>query len=359
MIEAEIASNGTFYAIDKVLTPSFFNSIMGPLLTDLNKSDFLYVIEQVGYSGVLSNKESSLGLFIVNNDRFEELGYRISNKGLPILDERLQYFEGDEWLDVPAHEVNDFVDRHLILYDENIDFSGKGFVKNMNVFNLMKYQDNKLYVNETEINGTDELYAEILSVDNSHNNGATYVISNPLSAPQSDMYAIIANDAKFAEFENLLIAAGIIENDKITSSFLSIDNYILLAPTNELVSSGLSNGSIPPLPMDSEDEETQNAKREALYTYCAQYFISMNENGLSNYLVPGDNESRNYQTKAKAESWSVTNPERVKLHIDSSSDILQITSEKGELFMTENEVSGMICTDGLVYEVDGIFSINE
>ena len=359
LVEAEIASNGTFYGINKVLTPSFFSTIMNPLLTDLDYSDFLYVIEQVQYSGVLSNKNSSLGLFIMNNEKFAELGFRISNKGLPILDERLQYLDGDEWKDVPGDQVNDFVDRHVILYDESIDFSGKGFVKNLNVFSLFKYQDDKLYVNESEISGEDELYSEILSFNDTHSNGATFMISNPLSAPQSDMYDIIANDGNFAEFENLLIAAEIIENEEITSSFLSIDNYILLAPTNDLITAGLADGSIPPLPLDSEDEETQNDKRAALFKYCSQYFVSMNENGLSNYLVPGDDVSRDYKTKAKSDSWSVTNPQRVTLHINSSSDILQITSEKGEMINTENEVSGMICRDGLVYKVDGIFSINE
>ncbi|MCL3781862.1 hypothetical protein EMN47_15865 [Prolixibacteraceae bacterium JC049] len=353
----ELGSNGVVYGINKVLEPSLFNSVMkGVIQTDKTQL-FSWFVEKSLNINLLNNRDLDLALFVADDDSFNEDLIRITKEGYPFGDEKIEVnFTGD-WKEYNISDLSKMVDLHIALLEKDFDFSGKGFVKNVTNFSLIKYADNKLYINEDELGEEDQLYAEVLSTDKSPTNGNVYKISKTLNSPKYSISKLGETYTEFREFKRLLRKANLMtESSKFTSKF-GFDNYIMLAPENEVILKGIDDGAIPEIPLDSDSGEVLKEKQDALAKWCLQYFISMQKNDQPNYLVPGDNTSKVFNSmQLDNENSTPTKLVYTKLKCTASSDNLTVLNKE-----TNSSVSSIVTTpvyigtDGIVYSVDGLF----
>ncbi|TKG87143.1 hypothetical protein EYV94_28480 [Puteibacter caeruleilacunae] len=354
---SKVCSNGVVYGLDKVLAPSFFNSVLGPVLFNSNETIFSWIVEKTQSTGVLNNRAVNLGLIVPNNDSYTDLGYRVSNEGYPIGDEKIQYDNNGKWKDVSSTNLSKMMDLHIAILDGAIDFTQEGIVKNLGEFSLFKYKDNKLYVNESDLDELDKLYAEVLDVDESAINGVTYRVTNPLKPASSKMGQLFSSYDDYEEFANLLEKAGVLNNGSLSSSFISIDNYIVMAPSNAAILSGIAGGTIPEIPLDSEEEEVREEKQKVLKEWCSQYFVSMQENSETNYMIPQDQEAKTFKTKQIDKANSTPSKKAyVKVTCTPNGNTLSVENQKtGASFTTREDVPVMIAKNGVLYSIDGLF----
>ncbi|TKG96333.1 hypothetical protein EYV94_03500 [Puteibacter caeruleilacunae] len=352
-----IGSNGVIYGLNKVLSPSFFNSVLGPVLFNPNESIFSWIVEKTQSTNLVNNRSIGLGLIVADNEAFTDKGYRVSNEGYPIGDEKIQYNDNGSWKDYPYQDLVRLMDLHIAVIDDNIDFSQEGIVKNLGSFSLFKYKNNKLYVNESDLNETDKLYAEILEIDETPINGITYHVTNPLTPAKNKLGGLLSGYDQFSEFGNLLEKCELLDGGKLKSSLVGVDNFIVLAPSNSAIAQGIANGLIPALPQDSDEDEVKEDKIDELQVWCKQYFISMQENSQTHYLIPGDPKSKEFETmQFDPQNSTVTKKAYVKVDCTPNAESLTVKSHKtGKELETNADEPVMIASNGLLYSIDELF----
>lgn len=353
----ELGSNGVVYGLNKVLEPSLFNTVMKGVLQTEETQFFSWFIEKTLNINLLNNNQLSLALFVADDASFGEDMVRISKEGYPFGDEKIEQNSTGDWKEYNIASLSRMVDLHIAFLDKDFDFTGKGFVKNVNNFSLMKYDNNRLYINEEELDETDKLYAEVLNTDKTPTNGNVYRISRVLNSPQNSISEIAEANDEFKEFKRLLRKAKLMtDKSKYTASF-GFDKYIMLAPTDQAVLDGIKNGTIPEVPLDSDAGDVLKEKQEVLAKWCLQYFVSMQKNDQANYLVPGDNTTMVFSSmQLDTESSTPTKLVYTKLKCTATSDNLTVVNMETKGSVTSIAATPVyIGTDGIVYSVDGLF----
>lgn len=278
-----IASNGTFYGLNKVLVPDMFNSVTGPAFRNPKYKIFMYMLNNTGLYQTLASKDIDFTLFIPSDEVILNTLYNDSyifwSEGNPLVfgDEQVQVENTDGVLVALSQSQQErFISDHMV-YDKIASLQEKRVYRTRNAFSYVYVDDGKIY-STTAYNQGEGVASGL--INGNWYNGYSYDVEEAmLGETRSIKFTLLGAETssnplnKYAEFSKLLARAGLMETGN-SLSFMFGNRFLMFAPDNQTVSAGLSDGSIP----------SDNAQ---LAEYLKAYFVSVPDNSLSDYPFPG------------------------------------------------------------------------
>lgn len=278
-----IASNGSFYGLNKVLVPDMFNSVTGAALRNPKYKIFMYMLYNSGLLQTLTSRDIDFTLFIPSDETILNTLYGDSyifwSEGNPLLfgDEAV-LVENSEGLKVPLSQRQQelFVSEH-IAYGRIASLQDKKVYRTRNAFSYIYTQNGSLYSMSAYNAGQG---VPVAPINGSWYNGNSY---EPVSALMGETgtikFTLLGAETSsnplhnYSEFSKLLVRAGLLQTGN-SLSFLFGNRFLLFAPDNQTVLKGIQEGQIP----------TDNA---TLAEYLKAYFVSVPDNSLADYPFPG------------------------------------------------------------------------
>jgi len=278
-----IASNGTFYGLNKVLIPEAFNSVTGPVLVNPKYKIFLYMLHNSGMFKTLTSKDIRYTLLIPSDEEILSTLYGDSyifwNEGNPFVfgDEEVQIQNNDGVKVAMSQRQQElFVSDHIV-YDDITSLSAAKVYRTRNPYNYIFTKNGNLYSTAT-YNSNEPV--SVLPLAGNWYNGKSYEVAQTvLGETRTIKFTLIGAETssnplnKYAEFSKLLAKAGMIDAGS-SLSFLFGNRFMLFAPDNATVLSGLAAGLIP-------------TEKTALAEYLKSYFVSVSDNSIGDYPFPG------------------------------------------------------------------------
>ncbi len=338
----ELCSNGTFYGTNKVITPAPFRSVTGPLFRYPEYTIFQHIMHQAGEVIQLVNMLTDYTLFAVPNSVFEEAGYRL-DMGDPMLfgDERLMLAAGDSETEVPINWMQTLAACHIAasaIRPEDFDAAGgRKFVDAKQGYTYLIVEDDRL---ESMAGGSISVTHHLGTMEN----GEVYAVDGMLGAPNSMTYAALKNNTRFNQFYQLLREAGLADDAAGgVISFVAGERTIVMALSNDAVTQGKMDGTIPTDPVE-------------LAEFLKYYFFTVEANVFSGYPLPGMKADLEVNTKQEAGVVDNTMTYK-KLSIERNNDKqLTVRNPKTSLTGTTTDDFPVFAYDGLIYSIDTILN---
>ncbi len=340
VLDREFCSNGLFYGINKTIVPAMFKSVTGPLFKTDEYSIFRYLMHKTANLVQLINPDARFTLLVPPNSAFESLNYRLNQGDVLIFnDEKLEYDDPDdekeEWKTVDAVDVIKLALQHIV-FDEINDFNSVKYYLTKGELTYVMTKDGGVFgmgYSDEPIVPTKDLGL--------CSNGKAYEIPFVLPGTSEDLVSILGGNAEYSAFYNLLLDSDMIEdiNGTLTLTALSGESALVFAPTNDVLLANEAN-----IPEDKEE----------LRVFLRYYFVSLDENQLSNYILPGMGESDKYSTLQKDEVLSNQfKTVYAKLEINQAGDDkLKLVSDKAIETFTINTHFPRFALDGVIYRID-------
>ncbi len=278
-----IASNGVFYGLNKVLIPEAFNSVAGPVLVNPKYKIFMYMLYNSGMYKTLASRDIRYTLLIPSDEEILNTLYGDSyifwNEGSPLVfgDEEVQIQNNDGVKVAMSQRQQElFVSDHIV-YDDISSLAGTKVYRTRNPYNYIYTKNGNLYSTAT-YNSNESV--PVVPLGGNWYNGKSYEAAQTLlGETRTIKFTLIGAETssnplnKYAEFSKLLAKAGMIDAGS-SLSFLFGNRFILFAPDNATVLSGLAAGLIP-------------TDKAALAEYLKSYFVSIADNSIGDYPFPG------------------------------------------------------------------------
>ena len=240
---SQMASNGPFCGINKFFLPKIYESIAHPIFGNSEYewfSDMLvfYLVDQL-----LNEEGLEFTLFAPTNEAIDESGYMFRNGlgGWGI------YSKSNPLAPLPRKEASDIVKTHVVFGElsEN-DFEEGSFIETSQHTYIGVTQEG-IYA------GGDANLAHLSSPETVSGKGILYKIDRMLISPRFSIFEILSNPnvyPQYQKFFQLCYESGLMLLDE-NQNPLSLDNlsvgtyYTCFFPTNEALSEGISNGTVP------------------------------------------------------------------------------------------------------------------
>lgn len=337
-----IASNGTFYGLDKVLVPDMFKSVTGAAFRDPKYRVFMYMLFKSGLYQTLASKEIDFTLLLPTNDVVLETFIGDSQlfwtEGDPLVfgDEYILVENADGVL-VPLsdNQITNFVSDHMV-YDKIISLQEKGVYRSRNAYSYVYVSNGKIY-STSSYNSGEEITTTPVSGD--WYNGVTMEVEKAMSTdPRTIKFTLIGAEStanvlhRYAEFSKLLAKAGLMETGN-SLSFLFGNRFVLFAPDDATVLQGMTDGTIP-------------TDKNELATYLKAYFVSVPDNSLSDYPFPGFGIQGTWDTALRRNTL-----EYRQLTLTDNGTTLHLVDEDGTTIPIVGDFP-QVFSDGAVYQIN-------
>ena len=336
----QICANGAYYGLNKVQVPSMFESVTSPALSNPNYRMFMYMLDASGMILPLSNNTINYTVFYPSDDVFIKSGYYDSDiryydpNEKSYSDDAIQILDG-LWGTMSSGTMGSIIDDHVAT-DVLTVIDGISVYKTRNSLNYIYVKEDS--VSTTRMYNENAGFAALSPIDGDWSNGQafntdTLLLQNniPFKAeiPSADEYAYLKD---YEYFSTLLTKAGLLQF--LNPLDFIVDDYLVFAPTNEVIRQDSLNGHIIPSDPDS------------LAEYLKYYFVPLSANNLSDFLFPGTGVSYELSTYQMVEG------EYTKFSIADDGTNLEITSPTGNAKVLSKIPK--VYSDGAAYLIDGL-----
>ena len=279
-VHKELCGNGVFYGINEVVIPAMFKSVTKPIFTNDNYSIFRYFLHKSGQMIQLINPELEYSMFIPTNDAFAALGIRLNEGEANVLgDEKLERADEDgEYKEILAAEVVEIATYQFVR--EGISqFDNKKIYKTANGSSYIKTFDGGV-LGEVSSSTPQEIKL-IGNKETGLTNGYAYEVDQLFARPTETLFDILSGYADYSTFFKKLKDAGLVVsiNGIEEIPFMVGETMMCFAPTNDLMATLT-------LPEDPKE----------LVEYLKYFFISLDANGLVEYVLPNIGDVGTYET---------------------------------------------------------------
>lgn len=334
----EFCSNGVFYGTDKVTVPAMFRSVTAPLLNDPNYSIFTEILNKAGEIIQLINPDVRFTLFAPTDEALQAMGYQVDVGKADVLgDEKIQLWddETEKYKDLNTAEISALAMKHIVLQNKITDFSQKKIYPTKKGLSYVTVFDGGV---GCEANTTEPFQPVKLG---EYFNGITYSLDNVLG--NVDVSLAEELEANYSEFWKLMKKAGLVENinGEEVMTFIVGETVMAFLPDNDVVK---AQADI--LPDDPEE----------LKNYLKYFFVSIDANKLSNFLLPGIGEPGMYQTTQISPESTLydTFYSQLGIYPDEQKFNLVLRNEVGKEIETPEGVFPGFLSDALIYNINTI-----
>jgi uncharacterized surface protein with fasciclin (FAS1) repeats len=347
----KICSNGSLYGLNQLMVPEMFGSVTAPLFKNPKYAAILQMMHDVQLIQPLMSRNVSFTFFIPTDNLL------LNNT----------IIDGDRSLYCLPGNVNKFGDEGEGMFTDSDDglslvplsrswerqiasnhisstlVSSVGDLKVYKTLNSFQYllvdNNEQVYSSDSYNNYQDENKqpARMKKVYEAYN-GVCYEIDGDNSTsllPDLNQFKdqITKNTLpEFTSFRDLVQLAGF--NTATPPFDFLMGRFIVLIPTNDVITAGQLAGKIPP------------TKEEAA-EYLKYYFININASGLSDYLFPG------YGKYEDVTTYRLSGRTYGKLTVIDAGDRIQIKDAKGNV-VNVVKIFPYIYNDGAAYLIDGL-----
>lgn len=334
----EMCSNGPFYGINKVIEPAMFRSVTAPLLNNPNFSIFSEVLNAAGEILQLVNPDVKFTLFAPTDEALTAMGYQVNaGKADKLGDEKIQKWndETSKYVDLNAAEISALAMKHIVLQSELTDFSTKKIYPSKKAFSYIMIFDNGV---GCEANTAEAFVPVKLG---SYFNGVTYQIDNVLGEVTDKLSTELSNN--YGEFWKLMKKSGLVQlvSGEEVLTFIAGESVMAFVPDDATI---LAEQAV--IPADSA----------SLRNYLEYFFVSVDANKLSNYILPGVGDPGNYNTvqlSPRSTQYDKFNS-KMGLYPDIEKFNLTLRNENGREIETFPGVFPTFLKDGIIFKISTI-----
>lgn len=240
---SQMASNGPFCGINKFFLPKIYESIARPIFGNSEYEWFSDMLVFYLADQLLNEEGLVFTLFAPTNAAIDESGYMFRDGlgGWGI------YSKSNPLAPLPRKEASDIVKTHVVFGElsEN-DFEEGSFIETSQHTYIGVTQEG-IYA------GGDLTPAQLSNPETVSGKGILYKIDRMLISPRFSIFEILSNPNAYPQYQKffqLCYESGLMLLDE-NQSPLSLDNlsvgtyYTCFFPTNEALSEGISNGTVP------------------------------------------------------------------------------------------------------------------
>lgn len=214
--EKTFATNGTFYGLNKVIKPRALNSVIAPLLLDRDYEWFAQAINMARIVDLLKKENREYTIFAPNNEVMEMDSMFVWYSPFFV-----EYLSPMHISLVSSSEVSDMVFQQ-IAYGTPEGFAKEEFLQTISGHYI------KILNGEQEVRslGNPDSVITINQIPLQIEDGEVYNVSARFQPYARRIYNTIYNGIEFRKFRDLLIEAGLINQQRSKFSFVG-DNHIL------------------------------------------------------------------------------------------------------------------------------------
>ena len=279
------------------------------------------------------------GLYTAPTDEaLQAMGYQVDVGKADVLgDEKIQLWddETEKYKDLNTAEISALAMKHIVLQNKITDFSQKKIYPTKKGLSYVTVFDGGV---GCEANTTEPFQPVKLG---EYFNGITYSLDNVLG--NVDVSLAEELEANYSEFWKLMKKAGLVENinGEEVMTFIVGETVMAFLPDNDVVK---AQADI--LPDDPEE----------LKNYLKYFFVSIDANKLSNFLLPGIGEPGMYQTTQISPESTLydTFYSQLGIYPDEQKFNLVLRNEVGKEIETPEGVFPGFLSDALIYNINTI-----
>lgn len=273
-VDVKYCANGVFYGMNKVFEPAVFNYLTEPVFRNPDYTFYSRAFNMKNMYQQTVDPNNRFTLFIQSDEDLLREGYSSSESTTGNMSYSFRQSSG------PMSEVavSNFLMSQFVF----------GQIPSPGEVHMQRYfvsKDNKTYFYIKDNEFYDATDTPLLLIDEIEtDNGIVYQLDRHLPARKGG-YAESARKAEFAEFKKLMQAAGLANtNAGVAGSLTGLTDALVFFPTNEAVTAALAAGMIPE---KAQVEAEGKVYVDELAKYLKYYFVSLQKNKLSNFLLPG------------------------------------------------------------------------
>jgi hypothetical protein len=324
---SQMASNGPFCGINKFFLPKIYESVAQPIF---GKSEYEWFCDMLVFyqvESLLNDEDLEFTLLAPTNAAIDKAGYifRTGLGGWGL------YSKSNPLSPLPRREASDIVKTHVIfgMRTEN-DFQEGSFIETSQ-HTYIGVSQNGIY------SGGDLIPATLSSPEEVSGKGFLYKIDRMLISPRYSIFEILSNPnlyPQYQKFYQLCYQSGLILLDE-NQNPLSLNNisigttYTCFIPTNEALTTGIANGTVPTDPV-------------ALEQFLRYHFVE------GSIFSDGDKSGEFNTTRIDEESGYLFN----KIVIINQINDLKIKDNLGNI---RNVISAnQMAEDGVIHQIDQV-----
>jgi uncharacterized surface protein with fasciclin (FAS1) repeats len=240
---SQMASNGPFCGINKFFLPKIYESIAQPIFGNSEYEWFCDMLVFYQVESLLNEEDLDFTIFAPTNAAIDKSGYifRTGLGGWGL------YSKSNPLAPLARREASDIVKTHVVFGElSEDDFEEGSFIETSQHTYIGVTQDG-IYA------GGDLTPAKLSSPEIVSGKGVLYKIDRLLISPRYSIFDILSHPSiypQYQKFYQLCYESGLILLDE-NQSPLSLNNlsvgtyYTCFIPTNEALTEGISNGTVP------------------------------------------------------------------------------------------------------------------
>lgn len=323
----ELASNGTFYGVGRVISPAMFRSVTAPVFKNNDYSIFAYMMHKSKELSQLISMENEYSLFIPTNEVFEKFMNLRMNYGDGVWgNEKLEReTEPGVWKAVSDAEMIEIAQQHIVL----------GKIEDFQAQRIWRTKANLTYVvtDGGEVRGEGSEGVVPAKGWSDLENGAAYEIGSILKKSENSLVKTLQMSDRFTAFYAKLVEAGLVDKDGIMPS-LAGEQAVVFALDNDAMRQAV-------VPTD----------KQKLADWLSYYFVSIGVNKLNDYILPGFKMDGDYFTLSVDRVLS-TPYETVyyKVRIEDRNGRLYVSNPSGGNELAAQDFP-QFASDGVVYSL--------
>ncbi|MCG8476695.1 MAG: fasciclin domain-containing protein [Cytophagales bacterium] len=342
-----IASNGSFYGVNKVLVPNIFKSVGAELLFNPKYSLFMKALYLNGTFTTLSNSNSEYTVFALSNETMKAAGYSIGfdEDGNDVIKKKNK--EGD-YIALKPNELNKFVVSHFVF--SNIKGNSENRILETSKGDNVQVKNGKVLLGGNIENSS--FPSRIAGIEAEGSNGVVWEVDSELIPPSLDAAQVLEQDKDVDKFFELLKKARIVKLNRSDDTFFLnfSDKMSVFAPTNQVLESKqewFNLAATLPKPSVKDCDLTDEQKKgiEKLAQELRYYFVNKR-------VFDVDTESGKYQTpridKASSDEYN------------EFYEYIEIESQNGKLTVIDHagnrvEAKGNIFSkNGVIHKIESL-----
>lgn len=322
-------ANGLMYGIDHVLEPVLFKTVSAPMFLNPGYGVMTQMLHaSTEFPQLIDQTSDRYTLFMLSDTTWNRnYGITLDNGAMNVFGDEKVVENGDEYV---LDNIRVDVQSHVV-YGAVRNMNKRAFYATQNPFTYI-YTDEGMFHGEnggeiTVLNKWDETDGIV--------NGVVYEIDDKFTKNPEESNIVYWLKLNYVEFYTKLVAAGLIDSKDVFTS-LAGDRAIVFAPSDDVMRTAN-------LPTD----------KTALAEYLSYYFVSLNQNKMSDYFLPNygaleiEGSSLQLQTLQKDAETKVASELIVK---QSNEKCIKVSNPAGDEIETDGEVP-FFASDGLVYGI--------
>lgn len=322
-------ANGLMYGIDYVLEPVLFKTVCAPVFLNPNFGVMTQMYHATTeFPQLIDQTPDRYTLFILSDTTFRRDYDMTLDNGAPNVfgDEKIR--EGTEEYVVDKIRVD--VQSHVV-YGAIRNLSKRAFYATQNPLTYIYTNDGMIYGE----NGGEVSVLNKWDENNGVVNGVVYEIDYKFSKNPDEWNIVYWLKQNYLEFYTKLVEAEMIDSKDVFTSLVG-DRAIIFAPTDETLRTAV-------LPTD----------KVALADYLSYYFVSLNQNKISDYFLPDygalelSGSTLQLQTLQKNAVTKVPAELIVKQYNEKS---IKVSNLAGDEIETDGEIP-FFASNGLIYGI--------